>query len=145
MEASARGRESLGPTWQRRPAPQERRLAPPGATLAPATSPIHGSYSTSSPMRWFKLVCINGHDREAMDPWVHCHRLGRLQLTLEPSYLPNFHMCCFYHRHWEPTIAVGSRGGGMECRSAPSSAAWRPKAPNRPLTAYKYPSPHSTL
>jgi hypothetical protein len=66
----------LRATWAHRLAPQGRHQ-PPSATLALATSPIPRSGSTSSPMHWFKLVCINGHDGVVMD--------------LEPSNWPPNH------------------------------------------------------
>jgi hypothetical protein len=60
---------------------------PPSATLALATSPICGSYSTSSPTHWSKSVSTDGQDGHAMDPWAHCHRLGA-----SPTDLPvKFH------------------------------------------------------
>jgi hypothetical protein len=108
---------SLGATWAHWPAPQGRRSAPP--TLALATSLIRGSCCTSSPMLWFKSVCINGHDGVVLDPWVHYHGLGALQLTSKPLYLPNFDMCRLHNRLWEPTKALQSKGNEIKGRSAP--------------------------
>jgi hypothetical protein len=83
--------------------------------LALATSPIHGSYSTSSSVRWFKSVCINGHD----DSWVHYHRLGALQPTSKPLYRSNLRTCCLRNNLWEPTKALWSKGGEIKGRPAP--------------------------
>ena len=53
-----------------------------------------------------KSGCTDGHDGVVLDPWVHCHGLGALQPTLEPSYLPNFNMCQLHNCLWEPTKAL---------------------------------------
>jgi hypothetical protein len=107
----------LRATWAHRLAPQGRHQ-PPSATLALATSPIPRSGSTSSPMHWFKLVCINGHDGVVLDPWVHCHGLRALQLTSKPLYLQNFDMCRLHNRLCEPTKALRSKGGEIKGQSA---------------------------
>jgi hypothetical protein len=86
METSGRDRKTwghLGPLTDPTRAP----LVPPCATLALSMSPIHGSCSISSPMHWFKSVCINGHDGMVLDAWVHYHGLGAPQLTSKPLYL----------------------------------------------------------
>jgi hypothetical protein len=110
----------LGATWAHQLTPQGRRPAPPSATLALAASPIRGSCSTSSPMRWFKSVCINGHDGVVLDPWVHYHGLGALQLTSKLISYPNLCTCCLHHRLWEPTKTLQSKGGKIKGRPAPS-------------------------
>jgi hypothetical protein len=99
--------------------PHKGTARPPSATLALATSPIHGSYSTSSPMCWFKSVCINGHDAMVLDPWVHWHGLGALQPTSKPFYLQNFDMCWLHNRLWEPTKALWSKGDEIKGRPMP--------------------------
>jgi len=134
-------------TWTHEASGCDRR---PGAHLAvplgppsgPATSPIRGSYSRANHKLPFKSVL-------SMDKicswWIHGPIVIDLGVStnLPTDLHPNFTMCCPSNRHWEPTIAVGSRGGGMEGWSAPPSAAWLPKAPNRPPTANKY--PHASL
>ena len=112
---SGRGRWARGPhamlidpTW-----------ALPKATIALATSPMHGSCSRSSPMPWFKSVSTNGQDLFIVDSWAHCHRLGSPPSNYQPTYCQNFDMCQACNHHWEPTIIVGLKGGGMEGRVAP--------------------------
>jgi hypothetical protein len=39
-------------------------------------------------------VCFKGQDGMALDPWVHRHRLGRLQPTLESTSCPNNRLTC---------------------------------------------------
>ena len=65
-----------------------------------------------------KSVCTDGQDGVVLDPWVHCHGLGALQLTLEPPYQPNLCTCCLHNHLWEPTKALQSKGSGIICWSA---------------------------
>ena len=71
-------------------------------------------------------VCTDGHDGVVLDPWVHCHGLGALQLTSKPLYLPNFDMCRLHNRLWEPTRALRSKGDEIKGRSVPYHAGQRP-------------------
>ena len=66
-----------------------------------------------------KSVFTNGHDGVVLDPWVHYHGLGALQLTLELPYQPNIRTCHQDNRLWEPTKALRSKGGGIKGLSAP--------------------------
>ena len=80
----------------------------------------------------FKSVCTDGHDGVVLDPWVHCHGLGALQLTLEPHYLPNFDMCRFHNYLWEPTKALQSKGNEIKVWPAPLPCRPAPKLPPPP-------------
>jgi hypothetical protein len=81
-----------------------------------ATSPIRGSCSRSNAKRWSKSVCTNGRDGVDADPLTHCHTVGRLQLTYQPTSYPNFNMCHLYNHHWEPTSAEDRKA--VEWRAA---------------------------
>jgi hypothetical protein len=104
----------LGPTDR----PHKGVAHPPSATLSLARSPICGSYSISFSLRWFKSVCINGHDGVVLDPWVHCHGRGALQPTSKPLYLPNFDICRLHNCLWEPTKALRSKCSEIKGRLA---------------------------
>jgi len=68
------------------------------------------------------------------DPWelLLSQLEALIQVSLElhqPTSRPSFTMCCPNNRHCEPTNAVGSRGGGVEGRAAPSLGRPAPKSP----------------
>jgi hypothetical protein len=131
METSGHGKKPwshLGPPTGPNRAPH----GPPCATLALSTSRIHGSCFTSSLMRWFKSVCINGHDGVVLDPWVHCHELGAFQPTSKLTSYLNLCMCCLYNRLWEPIKALRSKGCEIKGWSTPLPRRPAPKLPPSP-------------
>ena len=119
----------LGPTWPCWPAPPRHCLEPHlPLPHHRSVGEVLQAFSTTD----LKSVCTKGQDGVALDPWAHCHRLGALQPTLEPPYLPNFDMCWLHNRLLEPSITVGSRGGGFKGRPTPLSTARCPSFLHQP-------------
>ena len=87
-----------------------------------------------------KSVYTDGHDGVVLDPWVHYHGLGALQPTLEPPYHPNLCTCCLHNRLWEPTKALRSKDGAIQCQPVPLTHRPVPKLPLPPyLTSISNP------
>ena len=87
-----------------------------------------------------KSVCTKGQDGVALDPWAHCHGLGALLPTLEPTSYLKFDMCCSYNRLLEPTSTVRCK---RQCILG--LAAQRPGVATDLLAAYKYTLPLYTI
>ena len=80
MEANGRGRG----LWAHTATPAGGHVVPPGTTLSPSTSSIHGTPPTLHHKRPFHAGWSSGQDSLTVNPWTHCHPLGGHQLTLEP-------------------------------------------------------------
>jgi hypothetical protein len=89
--------------------------------------------------RWFHVGSSRGRYLLIVDPWAHYHSLGGHQLTLEPPYRPNLHMCWQGNCLWEPTKTLRCNSGASKGWSAPTPSRPMPKAPPPPLCCLQIP------